>query len=136
MSPEPKAGVPEAVHRAALAELETLKARLAALEAERLRHVDELHQLSRLQETIALQKIGGTKLAASQREVEGLRELLADAQGEACRAQELVAQIHDLEARLTRARTFRDRAKAEFERVVAANAALEHELAALKKRPR
>jgi len=129
-------GVPEAVHRAALAELETLKARLAALEEERLRHVNELHQLSRLQETIALQKTEGTKLAALQREVEGLRELLADAQGEARRAQELATQNQDLEARLTRARRFRDRAKAEFERVLTANAALEHELTALKKRPR
>jgi hypothetical protein len=130
------AGVPEAVHKAALTELETLKDRLAALEAERQRHVDELHQLSRLQETIALHKNESAKVGALQREVEGLKERLAQAQAEAQRAGELEAQLRDLGARLTRARTFRERAKAEFERVVADNARLEHELAALKNRPR
>lgn len=130
------AGVPEAVHEAALAELETLKDRLAALEAERQRHVDELHQLSRLQETIALHKNENAKVGALQREVQELKEKLTGAQGEVQRAAELEAQLRDLEGRLTRARTFRERAKAEFERVVAENARLEYELAALKKPPR
>jgi hypothetical protein len=134
LPPEP--GVPETVHRAALAELEALKDRLAALEAERQRHVSELHQLSRLQETIALHKNESAKVGALQREVEGLKEQLAGAQTEAQRAAELEAQLRDHETRLTRARTFRERAKAEFERVVAENARLEHELAALKKPPR
>lgn len=132
----PAPGVPEAVHKAALAELETLKDRLTVLEAERQRHVGELHQLSRLQETITLQKNESTKVGALQREVQELKEQLAQAQGEAQRAAELEAHLRDLEARLTRARTFRGRAKTEFERVAAENTRLEHELAALTKHPR
>jgi hypothetical protein len=130
----PEAGVSEAVHQATLAELEALRARLAALEAERLRHVSELHQLSRMQETIALQKNEGAKLSAAQSEVQRLKTELVNLRGEMQRAVELEAKTRDLEARLTRARTFRKNAKAEYERLLADNMMLEHELVNLKKR--
>lgn len=133
-NPEP--GVPEHVHNALLGELGALREKLEGLERERLRHVEELHQLSRLQETIALQQGESAKLGALQREVEGLKEALAEAQREAERIEALEAQVRDLEARLTRARAFKAKAKTEFERVVADNVMLEHELADLKGRPR
>lgn len=128
----PPAGVPEADYEAALEELRVLKARLAGLEEERLQHVNELHQLSRMQETIALQR-GEHATGALQSELEELRERV---QGEAQRAEALEAQNRDLEARLVRARAFKSRARTEFERLLVDKAALESELAALKKRPR
>lgn len=132
----PAPGVPEHVHNALLSELGALREKLEVLERERLRHVEELHQLSRLQETIALQQGESAKLGALQREVGELKEALAEAQRETARASALEAQVHDLEARLTRARAFKAKAKAEFERVVADNVMLEHELADLKGRTR
>lgn len=125
----------DAAARAALAELETLKVRVAELEEERKRHVNELHQLSRLQETIALQKNEGAKLGVLQNEVKDLKAQLAAAQRPSERVEALAAHNRDLEARLVRARTFKSKAKAEFERVVEDNMMLEHELADLK-RPR
>lgn len=133
-------GVPEHLHNAVLGELRELKEKLEVLERERLRHVEELHQLSRLQETIALQQGESAKLGALQREVGQLKEALAEAQREAQtqteRAAELEARVHDLEARLTRARAFRAKAKAEFERVVADNVMLEREVLELRGRSR
>ncbi len=125
----------DAAARAALAELETLKVRVAELEEERKRHVNELHQLSRMQETIALQKNEGAKLGALQNEVKDLTAQLAAAQRSSERVEALAAHNRDLEARLVRARTFKSKAKAEFERVTEDNMMLEHELADLK-RPR
>lgn len=127
-------GVPEAVYQEALTEIQALRARLATLEEERLRHVSELHQLSRMQETIALQKDQGSKLGAAQSEVQRLKAELAAARGEVQRVAALEAKNRDLEARLTRARTFRTNAKAEYERLLADNMMLEHEAANLKKR--
>ena len=133
-APPPAPGVPEAVHDAVVAELTALKTRLAGLEEERLRHVNELHQLSRMQETIALQRDENAKLGALRGELEGLKEALAASQSEAQRVHELEAHSRDLEERLERARAFRDDAKTEFDRLSSLNAALEGELAALKKR--
>lgn len=127
-------GVPESVHQAALRELETLKARLASLEEERLRHLGELHQLSRMQETIALQKNESAKFTAAQSEVQRLKAELAAARGEAQHGATLEAKTRDLQTRLDRARTFRKNAKAEYERLMADNMMLEHEVADLKKR--
>lgn len=127
-------GVPEAVYQEALTEIQTLRARLASLEEERLRHVSELHQLSRMQETIALQKNEGGKLSAAQGEVQRLKAELAAARGEAQHVAALEAKNRDLEERLNRARTFRKDAKAEYERLLADNMMLEHEAADLKKR--
>lgn len=133
----PGEGVSEAAHQAALAELATLKERLESLEKERRRHVDELHQLSRMQETIALQKTENAKLGALRSEADGLREELAQAQGEAereaRRAEALAAQNRDLEGRLERARAFKEEAKTEFDTLTTRNAALEAQLAALKR---
>lgn len=133
-SATPEGGVSEAVYQATVTELEALRARLARLEEERLRHVGELHQLSRMQETIALQKNEGAKLMAAQSEMQRLKTELERARGEARQGAELEARNRDLEERLTRARTFRERAKAEYERLIADNMMLEHELANLKKR--
>ena len=120
-------------HRAALAELETLQTRVAELEEERSRHVNELHQLSRMQETIALQKNEGAKVGALQSEVRDLKAQLAAAQRSSERVETLAAHNRDLEARLVRARTFKSQAKAEFERLLEDNMMLEHELADLKR---
>ena len=120
-------------YRAALAELETLQTRVAELEEERSRHVNELHQLSRMQETIALQKNEGAKLSALQSEVRDLKAQLAAAQRASERVETLAAHNRDLEARLVRARTFKSQAKAEFERLLEDNMMLEHELADLKR---
>ncbi|CAA9578494.1 MAG: hypothetical protein AVDCRST_MAG86-2520 [uncultured Truepera sp.] len=122
----PAAGVPEAVHSAVVAELAALKTRLAELEEERSGHVDELRQLSRMQETHALES--DENAHALQAEVQSLKEALTTSRSEAQR-------VGELEARLERARAFRADAKTEFERLSALNAALEAELAALKKRP-
>ena len=127
-------GVSEAVYQEALTEIQALRVRLATLEEERLRHVSELHQLSRMQETIALQKNEGVKLSAAQSEVQRLKAELAAARGEAQRVAALEAKNRDLEDRLNRARTFRKNAKAEYERLLADNMMLEHEAANLKKR--
>ena len=128
----PKEDVSEA-YRTALAELETLQTRVAELEEERSRHVNELHQLSRMQETIALQKNEGAKVGALQSEVRDLKAQLAAAQRSSERVETLAAHNRDLEARLVRARTFKSQAKAEFERLLEDNMMLEHELADLKK---
>ena len=120
-------------NRAALAELETLQTRVAELEEERSRHVNELHQLSRMQETIALQKNEGAKVGALQSEVRDLKAQLAAAQRSSERVETLAAHNRDLEARLVRARTFKSQAKAEFERLLEDNMMLEHELADLKR---
>lgn len=122
----PAAGVPEAVHSAVVAELTALKTRFAELEDER--------QLSRMQETRALESDENAR--ALQAEVQSLKEALAASRSEARRVGELEAHSRDLEARLERARAFRADAKTEFGRLSALNAALEAELAALKKRPR
>lgn len=128
------AGVPDEEHQAVLKELETLRSKVSSLEAERLKHVGELHQLSRMQETIALQKNESAKLGTLQTELRKVRVELAEAQASAERTQTLEAQNRDLEARLVRARTFRKNAKAEYERLLADNVMLEHEVADLKKR--
>ena len=128
----PKENSSEA-HRAALAELEALQTRVAELEEERSRHVNELHQLSRMQETIALQKNEGAKVGALQSEVRDLKAQLAAAQRSSERVETLAAHNRDLEARLVRARTFKSQAKAEFERLLEDNMMLEHELADLKR---
>ena len=128
----PKADLADA-YREALAELALLKERVADLEAERSQHVNELHQLSRMQETIALQKNEGAKLGALQSEVRDLKAQLAAAQRAGERVEALAAHNRDLEARLVRARTFKSKAKAEFERIMTDNMMLEHELADLKK---
>ena len=120
-------------YRTALAELETLQTRVAELEEERSRHVNELHQLSRMQETIALQKNEGAKLSALQSEVRDLKAQLAAAQRASEGVETLAAHNRDLEARLVRARTFKSQAKAEFERLLEDNMMLEHELADLKR---
>ena len=120
-------------YRTALAELETLRARVAELEEERLEHVNELHQLSRMQETIALQKNEGAKVGALQSEVRDLKAQLAAAQRSSERVESLAEHNRDLEARLVRARTFKSQAKAEFERILEDNMMLEHELADLKR---
>ena len=120
-------------NRAALAELETLQTRVAELEEERSQHVNELHQLSRMQETIALQKNEGAKVGALQSEVRDLKAQLAAAQRSSERVETLAAHNRDLEARLVRARTFKSQAKAEFERLLEDNMMLEHELADLKR---
>ncbi len=131
-SPTPaKVDVSDA-HRAALAELETLRAYVTDLEEDRKRHVNELHQLSRMQETIALQKTESAKLGALQGEVRDLKAQLATAQRASERVEALAAHNRDLEARLVRARTFKSKAKAEFERITEDNMMLEHELADLK----
>lgn len=129
----PAAGVSEAVHSAVVAELAALKTRLAELEEERSGHVDELRQLSRMQETRALERDENAR--ALEAEVQSLKEVLAASRSEAQRVGEVEAHSRDLEARLERARAFRADAKTEFERLSALNAALEAELAALKKRP-
>ncbi len=118
----------------ALEEIQTLRARLAMLEEERLRHVGELHQLSRMQETIALQKNEGAKLGVAQSEIERLKTELAAVREEAKRTAALAIKNRDLEDRLTRARTFRQNAKAEYEKLLADHMMLEHESANLKKR--
>ena len=128
----PKENVAEA-YRLALAELETLQTRVAELEEERSRHVNELHQLSRMQETIALQKNEGAKVGALQSEVRDLKSQLAAAQRASERVETLAEHNRDLEARLVRARTFKSQAKAEFERLLEDHMMLEHELADLKK---
>ncbi len=128
----PAAGVPEAVHSAVVAELAALKTRLAELEDERLGY-DELRQLSRMQEARVLESDENAR--ALQAEVQSLEEALAASRSETRRVEEVEAHSRDLEARLERARTFRADAKTEFERLSALNAALEAELAALKKRP-
>ena len=128
----PKEDVAE-TYRAALTELETLRTRVAELEEERSRHVNELHQLSRMQETIALQKNEGAKVSALQSEVRDLKAQLTAAQRASERVETLAEHNRDLEARLVRARTFKSQAKAEFERLLEDNMMLEHELADLKK---
>ena len=128
----PKEDASEA-YRAALAELEALQTRVGELEDERSKHVNELHQLSRMQETIALQKNEGAKLGALQSEVRDLKAQLAAAQRAAERVETLAEHNRDLEARLVRARTFKAKAKTEFERILEDNMMLEHELADLKK---
>ena len=79
--PVPVAGVGDAEHRAVLAELKTLQDRLAGLEDERRRHVGELEQLGRLQETLAQQRSETAKLAPLQTEMQTLRAQLEAAQG-------------------------------------------------------
>lgn len=129
-TPEPPvAGVPEAEHRAVLAELKTLKERLAGLEDERRRHVGELEQLGHLQETIAQQRSETAKLAPLQSEMQTLRAQLEGAQQGAARAAALAEQNHDLESRLERARVFKEEAKLEFDRLTALNASLEGQIA-------
>ena len=129
----PVAGVSEEVHRAALDELETLKARVETLLEERSRHLGELEQLPRLQETIESQNAEVAKLGTLQGEVGQLRDQLASARAEAQRAQELAALNQDLEARLERAREFKEGAKVELERIMATKEALEAQLAAATK---
>lgn len=125
----PVTGVSEAEHRAVLAELRTLKDRLAAMEDERRRHVGELQGLAQMQETIAQQRAETAKLGPLQNELGTLRAQLAQAQVGASRAGALEEQNQDLEARLERARVFRDEAKLEFDRLTALNASLESQLA-------
>ena len=131
--PAPVAGVGDAEHRAVLAELKTLQERLAGLEDERRRHVGELEQLGRLQETIAQQRSETAKLAPLQSEMQTLRAQFAEAQQGAARAAALAEHNRDLENRLERARVFKEEAKLEFDRLTALNASLEGQLAAPKR---
>ncbi len=131
--PAPVAGVSEAEHRAVLAELKTLKEHLAGLEDERRRHVGELEQLGRLQETIAQQRSETAKLAPLQGELQTLRAQLEGAQQGAARTAALEEQNRDLTDRLERARVFKEEAKLEFDRLMALNASLESRLAAPKR---
>lgn len=128
-APPQAVGVPEAEHRAVLAELQTLKERLAGLEDERRRHVGELERLGQLQETIAQQRSETAKLAPLQGELQTLKAQLEGAQGSAARAAALEEQNRDLTDRLERARVFKEEAKLEFDRLTALNASLESQIA-------
>ncbi|ADI15645.1 E3 binding domain-containing protein [Truepera radiovictrix] len=130
------AGVDADALHAACEEVVVLRARVAQLEEERQRHIEELHQLARLQETIDAQRAEQGRFEALQREVQRLGAALAQAQGEAARARELEAALQEREARLERARRFKAKARAEVERLLETVAQLEGELAALKTRPR
>lgn len=132
----PPASVPESVHQAALEEVQALKGKVAQLEEERRRHLEELHQLARLQETIAAQKAEKARSDALQREVRGLKEALEAAQQDAAQLRGLEATLLEREERLTRARLFKAKAKTEVERLLGLIAQLEGELAAFKARPR
>ena len=129
----PSLGISETEHRAVLAELKTLQERLAGLEDERRRHVGELEQLGRLQETIAQQRSETAKLAPLQGELQTLKAQLEGAQQGAGRAAALEEQNRDLTDRLERARVFKEEAKLEFDRLMALNASLEGQLAAPKR---
>ena len=130
---QPAPGVSETEHRAVLDELKVLKDRLAGLEDERQRHVGELEQLGRLQETIAQQRSETAKLAPLQGELQTLKAQLEGAQQGAGRAAALEEQNRDLTDRLERARVFKEEAKLEFDRLMALNASLEGQLAAPKR---
>lgn len=130
---QPAPGVSETEHRAVLDELKALKDRLAGLEDERRRHVGELEQLGRLQETIAQQRSETAKLAPLQSELQTLKAQLEGAQQGAGRAAALEEQNRDLTDRLERARVFKEEAKLEFDRLMALNASLEGQLAAPKR---
>ncbi len=129
-------GVSEEIYQAALDELEMLKARTETLEEERSRHLSELGKLPELQKTAEMQGTELGKLRILQGEVGGLKDQLAAAQAEAQRAQELTALNHDLEERLERAREFKEGAKAELARIMAAKETLEAQLAAATKSKR
>ncbi len=130
-------GVSEEVYQAALDELEMLRARTETLEEERSQHLAELRKLPELQKTAEAQQTELAKLGTLQSEIGGLKDQLAAAQPEAQRVQEMTALNQDLEARLERAREFKDGAKAELERIMSVNKTLEARLAgsAKPKRP-
>jgi hypothetical protein len=134
----PEAGSASAADalRAALEEVRALRTRVAELEAERQRHLEELHQLARLQETIDAQRAEKGRLETLQGEVQRLQGVLARAQEETTRLRALEAALQEREERLSRARRFKDKARAEVERLLGIIAQLEGELAALKARPR
>lgn len=132
---EPVAGVSEEIYQAAQDELELLKTRVETLQDERSRYLGELEGLTQLQRTTESQGAELVKLAPLQGEVAQLKDQLAAAQTEAQRVQELSALNQDLEKRLERAREFKEGAKAELERIMATNAALEAQLATSEKRP-
>ncbi len=123
-------GVSEEVYQVALDELEMLRARTETLEEERSQHLSELRKLPELQKTTEIQQTELAKLGILQSEIGGLKDQLAAAQTEVQRVHELTALNQDLEARLERAREFKDGAKAELERIMGVNKTLEAQLAA------
>ena len=144
----------EAEYRAALAELTTLKAKLAdadtdadalrsklaELEAERTRWQDDRLELSRLHEGTKGQEAAlaeataraTAKAAAFEPQVAELKEALAKAQGETRKAQE---HGFELAARLNKLNDAQGKAETENRRLHEANAGLEQTNTALQNRP-
>ena len=140
----------EAEYRAALAELtalkanladadadaDTLKTRLAGLEAERAAWQNDRLELGRLRNGAQGQEAelaaAAAKVAALEPQVAELKEALTKAQGETRNAQE---HGFELAARLNQLNDAQSKAEAENRRLKEANAGLEQARAALQNRP-
>jgi len=127
-------GVSKAAHQAVLEEAEHLKGEVRRLERERARFQNELRQVALLRETVQVQEAELQGLSALREEVQSLKRSLAAAKAEAERKRALEAEKRELEGRLERARDFKEKAKAEVERLGTLNESLKGELEALKKR--
>lgn len=122
----------EPEYRAAQAELESLKAKVAALEAETARGRAERLELNGWRESAQAQEAALAKARAFEPQVAELKEALAKAQAETRKAQE---HGFELAARLNKLNDAQSKAEAENRRLREANAGLEQANAALQNRP-